>query len=119
MIAVMQIVTIRTLPCRRGWRDGWRFMVLMFADDDFGLLDVLGIDFRAENRAGAHPLDRDHFGVRNERNGILIVSAGQGRSLVDGEAQVVALTEQNFRLAAALARQGAGLRIVRINEGGK
>src|SRR6266481_2402720 len=119
MMAVMQIVTIRTLPCGRELWAEWRIMVLMFADDDFGLLDVLRIDFGAEDRAGANPLDRDDFAVRDGGNGILVVSAGQRRPLVDGKAQIVTLGQQDFRLAATLARQGAGIQIVRIDERGK
>src|SRR5712692_6075784 len=110
MIAVMQIVTIRTLPCSRGFWAGWRIMVLMLADDDFGLLDVLRIDFGAEDRARANPLDRDHFAVRDGGDGILVVSAGQRRSLVNGEAQIVTLRQQDFRLAGetlpAVEREG-------------
>src|SRR6266446_4227373 len=119
MMAVMQIVTIRTLPCGRELWAEWRIMVLMFADDDFGLLDVLRIDFGAQDRAGADPLDRDHFAVRDGGNGILVVSPGQGRPLVNGEAQIVTLGQQDFCLAAALAGEGTGVRIVRINERGK
>src|SRR6266568_6407693 len=118
MIAVMQSVTIRTLPRGRRWRAEWRIMVLVLADDDFGLLDVLRIDFGAEDRAGANPLDRDHFAVVDGGNRILVVTAGQGRPLVDGEAQIVALGQQYLRQAAALAGQRAGIRIVRINERG-
>src|SRR5258708_39386702 len=106
MIAVMQMVTIRTLPRGRGWWAGWRFMVLMFADDDFGLLDVLGIDFGAQDRAGANPLHRDHFAVRDGGNGILVVSPGQGRPLVNGEAQIVKLRQHNFPQPAPSAGPG-------------
>src|SRR5882672_4957713 len=116
-MVIMKSVTNSALP--EFW-DGFSFVFIsecsmLFADDDFGGLDVLADTRPARNGSGSFPGQPDDFDVLRPivgRGGILIPGAGNGVPLKDIELDQCATGDQHP--GAAVAGRAYELLLLRI-----